>query len=168
MAVASVLHGVDISAEDVIWLQEHGVEGLFVHDCERLVSLCTGVTYDVIVAGEIIEHLSNPGMFLKSVASLLSTNGVLLLTTVNANPIKRMPRLIWGNEVVHPDHTCYYSYSTLTTLLARFGWSIEQFNVYWRDVGLGSKVANRMLKHLPFMRWYADGFALLCRTTPPK
>ena len=41
--------------------------------------------FDAIVAGELIEHLSNPGLFLDCSSRHLQNNGLLILTTPNAN-----------------------------------------------------------------------------------
>jgi 2-polyprenyl-3-methyl-5-hydroxy-6-metoxy-1,4-benzoquinol methylase len=40
--------------------------------------------FDVIVAGEILEHLPNQGLFLKNMKRHLKKKGVLILTTPNA------------------------------------------------------------------------------------
>ena len=39
--------------------------------------------FDVIVCGELIEHLSNPGLFLKNVKTIMNDNALLIITTPN-------------------------------------------------------------------------------------
>ena len=80
--------------------------------------------FDVIVAGEMIEHLSNPGLFLKGIQRFMSKDTKLLITTINAYMGMRF--WIYGLrgqggsfEPVHQDHVAYYSYSTLSLLIER-------------------------------------------------
>ncbi|MBO0181221.1 hypothetical protein J0682_30075, partial [Vibrio parahaemolyticus] len=77
--------------------------------------------FDVIVAGEIIEHLNNPGLFLSGVRRFMHRDSKLVITTINAYCAMRF--FVYAlrgrrgiNEFVHPDHVAYYSYSTLRVL----------------------------------------------------
>ena len=47
-------------------------------------------TFDVILASEVIEHLAQPGIFLAEARRVLSTSGVLLLTTPNLWDVRRV------------------------------------------------------------------------------
>ena len=46
-------------------------------------------TFDVILASEVIEHLAQPEVFLAEARRVLSTSGVLLLTTPNLWDVRR-------------------------------------------------------------------------------
>lgn len=43
----------------------------------------TGSRYDVIVASEVIEHVTDTGSFMGSLESMLNSNGKLIISTVN-------------------------------------------------------------------------------------
>jgi ubiquinone biosynthesis O-methyltransferase len=43
------------------------------------------ITFDVIVASEVIEHIRQPVNFLSACSKLLKPNGLLILTTPNRN-----------------------------------------------------------------------------------
>ncbi len=58
-----------------------------------------GETYDVIVAGDIIEHLSNPGRFLGAVSRHLNKEGVFLVTTPNPVTFLRVLELLFKNRL---------------------------------------------------------------------
>lgn len=45
-----------------------------------------GKTFDVVLALEIIEHVANPALFLKSCAALVRPGGLLILSTLNRTP----------------------------------------------------------------------------------
>ena len=44
--------------------------------------------FDLILFGEVIEHLDNPGIAIKNCSNLLSNNGVILVTVPNAFGIR--------------------------------------------------------------------------------
>lgn len=113
------LWGLDLSKEGVNILQQKG-HNVIHGDVEQLGRELKEQDFDVILAGEIIEHLSNPGLFLKSLTSVMNRNTELVLTTVNASPIKGFLRTMMRRERVHPDHNYYFSYRTIQQLLEKF------------------------------------------------
>jgi cyclopropane fatty-acyl-phospholipid synthase-like methyltransferase len=132
--VAARQYGLDLSAEGIAILAEAGHQDLAISDVQQLVEQKPfGETrFDVIIAGEIIEHLSNPGLFLESLKPLLSDSPTrLILTTINAYCAYRFfYSLVMRDESVHPDHVSYYSRKTLTGLLSRHGYVVEDFSFY--------------------------------------
>jgi hypothetical protein len=84
---------------------------------------------DVIVCGEILEHLSNPGWFLTRLRR--QYRGILTIVTVpNAFSAITAKHLARGFENVNVDHVCWYSVRTLTTLLTRAGYTDLDFAWY--------------------------------------
>jgi hypothetical protein len=132
--VASRQYGLDLSSEGIHVLREAGYDDLAVSDVQRLLdqNLFAERSFDVILAGEIIEHLSNPGLFLESLKPMLQASPTrLILTTVNAYCAYRFfYSLVMRDESVHPDHVSYYSKKTLTTLLVRHGYEIKDLCFY--------------------------------------
>ena len=83
---------------------------------------------DVIVAGELIEHLDNPLSFLRSISLIQTLKGkVLILTTPNATAVHNCVISLLSRESTHHDHLAIFSFKTLSTLCARAGfqdWNI--------------------------------------------
>jgi len=77
-----------------------------------------GTHWGVIVAGDIIEHLFNAGLFLDGVKSLDFDK--LIITTPNV----MSPKYWKLKEHVLSEHTCWYSMKTLTQLLEMKGFKI--------------------------------------------
>ena len=145
--VAAEIAGLDADEAGIEILVEEGCENLHLADLEDLDASKLQSTYDVIVAGEVIEHLNNPGLFLAGVQRFMSDSSVLIVTTVNAYSGMRFFRYglrgkRGSNEPVHPDHVAYYSYSTLKLLLERHGLSVDHFLFY--DVGREHRPYNRL------------------------
>ncbi len=116
-------------------LAEKGIANLYQADLEKLEELEINETFDVIVAGEIIEHLNNPGLFLQGIQRFMNSGSTLLITTVNAYcGFRLLYYALRGKggtaEPVHPDHVAYYSYSTLNLLIKRAGLDVSRFFFY--------------------------------------
>lgn len=77
---------------------------------------------DVIVAGELIEHLENPLQFLKRIAATPRLSGkTFILSTPNATALHNLLIGLVRRESTHHDHLCILSYKILSTLCARAG-----------------------------------------------
>jgi SAM-dependent methyltransferase len=146
--VSGELHGFDFDLEGLEILKQAGETNLHQGDLEKLDEANLNETFDVIVAGEMIEHLSNPGLFLRGIKRFMNEKTNFLITTINAYSGMRF--FIYGlrgkggeNEPVHPDHVAYYSYRTLKLVLERERLNVANF--YFYDVGP---------EHRQFNRWY--------------
>jgi len=89
------LHGFDVSEASLDRLRAKGFEG---HpwnvDGERC-PMPDG-TYDVVIAGEIIEHVVNTDAFAQELYRILKPNGVLILSTPNLASWYNRIRLLRG------------------------------------------------------------------------
>lgn len=146
--LCSSLYGFDADDAGLEILRSMGVGNLYKADLENLKDLSLAETFDVIVAGEMIEHLNNPGLFLEGIKRFMTNSSRLIVTTVNAYAALRFFQYFITRhgspaEPVHPDHTFYFSYSTLTLLLRRHGFEIDNF--YFYDLGI---------EHRPSTRWF--------------
>ena len=162
VGVANKLVGLDLVRQGVTIMQEAGIDNVYVVNSEMSVYDYLHDKFDVVVAGEILEHVLNAGNVFDSIKTVCHKKSVVIITAPNFAPIKRLPRLLWRNENVHPDHVCYYSFSTLSQLFSQCDFEPIEWRVYWRDVGTISKVVNRVLRMIPFLQYYADGFCVLC------
>jgi hypothetical protein len=77
---------------------------------------------DVVVIGELIEHLENPLQLLKRLAAIERLAGrTLILSTPNATALHNVLVGLAQRESTHQDHLCIFSYKTLATLCTRAG-----------------------------------------------
>lgn len=75
---------------------------------------------DVIVAGELVEHLPNTSAFLASLLANARLHGTrFVFSTPNACCWHNVLVGLAGRESMHVDHLQVYSYKTLRTLFAR-------------------------------------------------
>jgi SAM-dependent methyltransferase len=172
--VANRCCGLDSDTAGLEELKKLGFSDLVVGDIEHLEELAEHGCFDVVLAGEVIEHLNNPGLFLQSVSPLLRPGGVLVITTVNAYCAFRFAQYALrgrggSQEPVHPDHVAYYSQSTLRLLVERAGWRVDELVFYdlgnehrrftTRAVRVVNDLVVRIAKHL------SDGLIVVCSPT---
>lgn len=146
--IASELYGFDFDPEGIDYLKALGYENLYVADLEKLEDVELSDSFEVIIAGEMIEHLNNPGLFLKGIQRFMDSNSELVITTVNAySALRFVLYALRGkggvNEPVHPDHVYYFSYKTLKLLIERSGLKVGE--VYFYDIGT---------EHRPHSPWH--------------
>ena len=129
--VAASVVGVDADREGVNAFLKLGFADTYVDNVEQFSNpAVSGREYDVIVAGEIIEHLENPGLFLRSVQKLMTPTTDLIVTTINAYCFFRFLYYLRGNEMVHEDHNYYFSPIVLRKLITRCGLEVQDFKYY--------------------------------------
>lgn len=87
--------------------------------------------FDVIIFGEILEHLLSPGDALKNLLKIAKENSAkLIITTPNALNAAGFVAAIKGHEIVHPEHYYYYSPVTLKRLLNDCGFEDVKISFY--------------------------------------
>jgi hypothetical protein len=86
---------------------------------------------DVVVAGELIEHLPDMLGFLRSLAECVSLAGSeFIFSTPNACCWHNVVVGLTGRESTHKDHLQIYSYKTLRTLFDRAGVELTELIPY--------------------------------------
>jgi 2-polyprenyl-3-methyl-5-hydroxy-6-metoxy-1,4-benzoquinol methylase len=87
------------------------------------------VQFDVIFAGDLIEHLSNPGLFLHCCRKALKPDGILILTTPNTFNLFNMAGKLTKHEpTTNSDHTFYFNSRVLKKLLEKNEFAVEEIS----------------------------------------
>lgn len=137
--VTRSLIGVEASSQQVAALAELGYD--IRHGDAETFEL--DESFETVVAGELIEHLSNPGQFLDRVRSHLEPGGTLLLTTPNRFSVLANYRVLRTGKIPRYEkdlakHVAYFDRDALGSLLERHGFAIEEI-AYCRWVGQPSR-----------------------------
>jgi SAM-dependent methyltransferase len=181
-AAAAAMVGLDLDEAGVRRARELGFDAHAVdaRDPEAIAALGLDPV-EVVVAGEVIEHLDDSGSFLEGLHALVRPGGRLVVTTPNASGLLNAgAAALAGYEVNHPDHVTLYSCFTLTNLMARHGWETHEVATYvpvlkefaalrgrMKVLGAGAKVvlgAERLLARAG-RPYAADGLIVEARST---
>lgn len=118
--VASEVVGLDRDERAVQTIQsKFGESGLIVGDVEHLDQLPLHGSFDVILFGDLIEHLSSPGCALEGIRRFMDPNSELIVSTPNAFGLLANIRFTLGRFREGSEHVAAYSQFTLPALLAR-------------------------------------------------
>ena len=131
--------------------------------------------FSLVFAGDLIEHLSNPGLFLKRADEHLEPSGRIILTTPNAfNLFSLIEKVVKGEPTVNKDHTCYFNLRTLKQLLKKNGWKINEVHYLYSlelpfEESLWKKLQNALYKLLSlFTTSYLETFVVVAVKEPQK
>lgn len=133
VAVARHVVGLDIDCAGVEYLRGRGYDVV----CGNACALDLGRQFDVIVAGDIVEHLDNLGGFFSSCGRHLRPGGSLLVSTPNPWYWRNVVKAALFSEVANnPEHTCWLCVRTLKQVAARHGFAVRHVEFgsrYLRD-----------------------------------
>ena len=121
-------------------------------------------TFDVVFSGDLIEHLYNPGLFLKSARLHMGPESRLILVTPNPHRYGRIKDMaLRGYVRSHADHTCWFDPVTLSQLLDFHHFRAE--TVYW--TGYSKRMTRYLgvsvLEKLSFKGMLAEDFIIVAK-----
>ena len=129
MSVARDVIGVDKDEKGIKALSEMGINNIMYADVENIADLKLPI-FEVIVAGELLEHLKNPGLFLDAIKKYMREDSLLIVSVPNAFCLRNFMKIPLGMERVHPGHFYYFSHATLSSLLQGCGFTIIDRSSY--------------------------------------
>lgn len=86
-----------------------------------------GVEFDVVFAGEVIEHIFDDGKFIRDCRKVLKPNGLLIITTPNLGFIVNRLLMLFGKMpmfVYAPYHYHIYNKKIIENLIKQEGFEI--------------------------------------------
>jgi hypothetical protein len=173
---AAFLVGVDVDSAGIERMRAAGIENLYVGDVatdeslrKRLVAAVAGKA-DLIIAGEVLEHVRNAGGMLDGIREMaLATGASVVVTVPNALSFRAQLAAVRRRiELVHEDHVAYYSPVTLANAVSRAGLQVDEvlgYSYTGDKVQSGPKRLARLLlqagllKHRPHL---GEGLICLC------
>lgn len=139
--------GLDCNTEFVKMTQKKGIKAKFAN-FEGKFPIKSN-SFDLIVAGEIIEHIYHTENFLKECNRVLKKNGEIIITTPNINYWAYRIKMLFGKTLpfaiesgeeseANPGHVRYYTIDSLKETLQKFGFE--------PTVIISSNILNRKIK----------------------
>ena len=84
--LGATVTGIDVTEAAIMAATVHAKQASLDIDylCSTAEDLAsTGVTFEVIYASEVIEHVADRGLFIRAIARMLDPKGVVIVTTIN-------------------------------------------------------------------------------------
>lgn len=129
--------------------------------------------FDVIFAGDLIEHLVNPGLFFDNAKAHLAPGGKLIMTTPNTfNLFVMAGKLTRPEPPTNADHTFYFNRRTMSTLLDKCGFEVDSFGfMYTLEYGFKESVKKKFLNAVyRLLSWFTPKYmeTLIIVAVPKK
>lgn len=120
---ASSCLGVDILEDGIGNLRERGYRVI----CADITQTLLDETFDLIVMGDIIEHVGNPGALMKNAALMLDKGGRLIITTPNPWYLNPIFKNVFESQPFtdSADHVTWADPSTITEMGQRAGLALD-------------------------------------------
>ncbi|MFH1868841.1 MAG: class I SAM-dependent methyltransferase [Candidatus Omnitrophota bacterium] len=80
--------------------------------------------FDVVIAGDVIEHVDNQGLLLDNIKKHLKEDGVVIITTPNARWLSVLKRS-------NPTHMLWHDRFTLKAIVEKHSFKIVRFFYYY-------------------------------------
>ena len=148
------VHGIDVSDDKIDEMRKNGFENVETASAETFSS---PIKFDTIVAGELIEHLSNPGLFLDNALRHLAPDGRIVISTpypfsllYGMYAVAKYPRTCFN-----PEHTAWFCPQTMMEISKRSGLAVEHWELM-QDYGdeynsIPYVILSRTIKYLGFV-----------------
>lgn len=120
--------GVDLLEKEVQELCKRGYTMI----CADALAMRLDTKYDVVVCGDLIEHVNNHYSLLETIKYHLLSDGVALITTPNPFAVSRFFNILAdGWTGINPEHVCWFCPQTMFQLVERSGLTIDSF--FWLE-----------------------------------
>ena len=163
---ASECIGIDINKEGIEFVRlKFNVLNIYYGDIEseEKIQIISSKLWDYVVFGEVIEHVDNPVLFLKTFISKYKNNVEgIIITVPNAFRAGNIKSAFQNFETNNSDHRYWFSPYTIWKVAHQAGLKVEKIQMcqFSRTSGLKAKFKNIILKRYPLI---AENIVLLCR-----
>ncbi|MCE3294349.1 MAG: Methyltransferase type 11 [Crocinitomicaceae bacterium] len=115
--------GVDINREGIAALNDKGYNILHIDELKE-----KQLRYDLVVIGDVIEHVDNLCEFLNFYKEFLTENGRIVITTPNPFSFRQnLSVFLYKIPSVNQEHTCWLDPITFVEIANRCELKIERF-----------------------------------------
>jgi len=123
--------GIDIDQEAINYVKmEFRYENIIYGDITgpEKISEIEGKKFDIMVMGEILEHVDDPVFFLRQIRKNYKNNiSQILITVPNAFSYRNLKSLKENVEVINSDHRYWFTPYTLAKIVTRAGYGVDEF-----------------------------------------
>ena len=122
--------GIDNNFEGIEYLKKNlGYKNVLGIDliADEVPESITKRKWDYIIMGEIVEHLDNPVLFLKSIKAKVNCDKIIV-TVPNAFNYNNLKNIFKNSEFINTDHRFWFTPYTISKVLIEAGFYVESFH----------------------------------------
>lgn len=131
--VANDIVGFDYLEDAVDFLRnEYGYVGYHA-DAMHLEDVKIDKQFDLIICGDLIGHLENPGLMLSGIQRFMHENSLLIITTPNPYSLRRIIKILlkkYDDDWINDELVAWYTSGTLSHLCERLQLKIVERGYY--------------------------------------
>lgn len=126
----AIVHGIDISLEAGRVAAER-LDAFWCVDLDLAPLPETGLKYDLIILGDILEHLKRPDLFLAEINDHLTPVGRVIVSVPNVANYSIRLRLLFGafryteTGIMDRTHLRFFTWNSFSELISQCGFAIE-------------------------------------------
>lgn len=120
--------------------------------------------FDIIIAGDLIEHLNNPGCFLQNMKKHLKKDGKIIINTPNIYSVNLLIRgiITFGNIKQFYEHSCGFDGQLISELISRYGLKVEKIIYYnYNEGNIKNKILQLLSMFVP--KWKENIFVVVVK-----
>jgi 2-polyprenyl-3-methyl-5-hydroxy-6-metoxy-1,4-benzoquinol methylase len=145
--------GIDYSREVIDAYHRDGIfDNVIYGNVENLSDVEIDGTFDVVIAADIIEHLSNPGLMLEGIKQFCRNGVEVVITTPNAFGVANFLRFAAGTFREGAEHVMTFNVYNLCQILKRHGFTVERIDTCYQQHAAKKRLfplMRAMLKRIP-------------------
>lgn len=126
-SVTSFLYGIDTNAHAVVLYKSETGDNNAAAVALQEVQDAKALSCELILAGEVLEHIVDPVSFINTCTAILKQGQELLVTVPNYSSLDSIAASLNATESVHEDHHWYFSPYTLLQKFEKVNWEVKQF-----------------------------------------
>ena len=124
--IAKSSHGIDINENAIAYAKQQFRRAHFA--CMDFVQLLeTTDKYDFVYSSEVIEHVSDINLYMKTLSHLVNQGGYAYITTPDLGHPKVPEDITEWSMLCPPIHVQHFTQKTVTVLFKRYGFEIIKF-----------------------------------------
>lgn len=139
--------GIDYAHDVIAQLKHQNITDTIIYgNVEKLADVPLNGTYDVLVIGDLIEHLGNPGLMLEGVQRFCGKQTIVIITTPNAFSLPSFLRFCFNKFKEGKEHVMSFNSINLTQLVDRYGLEIQSIDTCYQATAREQNPAFGILK----------------------
>jgi hypothetical protein len=167
--VAKELVGLDYLEEEIQKVKQKYDYEVYQADVTKLEDLKLEKKFDVLVCGELIEHIENPGLMLDGIKKFMHQDSILIITSPNpwrTKWVENMQKGVLEEKWLNKEHVAWYSFQTLKQLLTRKGFAEIYYGYYYSELVMKVVKGSGLLFGLRKIKSWLWGYYLEAKKRP--